>query len=309
MRPPYSDGLSSGQEKTLLGGQPDAGMDAGGKPHGLFPERSQSSGWTGSRLADCFASFSMCPPFESQPRTFFVVARLPAVTEGNTNRPLSAYQPLLTPTSYDYDGHRPPALDTAVVSVQPQAMTSLVPSPVTPDQNALFSCDGSALMAQYLPNYPPLLPERVMGFQPATSGEEMIYPDISATAKCEGDVGSPHGALSFGVQPPPYLVNMAAQISPYDGHSVMNLPSCFYPAQGLDVRPGTENGCVQDESAVANFYPAPKTTQLRRGPFKDQDSREKTALTRKMGSCIRCRMQRIRVSPRRPLHILGARPA
>jgi hypothetical protein len=34
----------------------------------------------------------------------------------------------------------------------------------------------------------------------------------------------------------------------------------------------------------------------KRGPFKDQNLREQTAQTRKMGSCIRCRMQRIRVS-------------
>jgi hypothetical protein len=34
----------------------------------------------------------------------------------------------------------------------------------------------------------------------------------------------------------------------------------------------------------------------RRGPFKDHEQREKTAHTRKIGSCIRCRMQRIRVS-------------
>jgi hypothetical protein len=34
----------------------------------------------------------------------------------------------------------------------------------------------------------------------------------------------------------------------------------------------------------------------KRGPFKDPSLREQTAQTRKMGSCIRCRMQRIRVS-------------
>lgn len=34
----------------------------------------------------------------------------------------------------------------------------------------------------------------------------------------------------------------------------------------------------------------------KRGPFKDLNLREQTAQTRKIGSCIRCRMQRIRVS-------------
>lgn len=34
----------------------------------------------------------------------------------------------------------------------------------------------------------------------------------------------------------------------------------------------------------------------KRGPFRDPGLREQTAQTRKIGSCIRCRMQRIRVS-------------
>jgi hypothetical protein len=191
-----------------------------------------------------------------------------------------------------------------VVSVQPQTMTSLVPSPATPDPNVMFPCDGPALMAQYLPNYPPLLPERVMGFQPATTREEMIYPNILVAAKCESNTGSPPGPLSLGIQPPPYLVDLATQISPYDGHGVMDLPARFYPVQGFEVMPGT----AQDKPAIPGHYPVqvPKTTQQKRGPFRDQDTREKTAVTRKMGSCIRCRMQRIRVSYLgRPLHPLA----
>lgn len=39
-----------------------------------------------------------------------------------------------------------------------------------------------------------------------------------------------------------------------------------------------------------------KPPATRRGPFKDQSKRAKTAQVRKIGSCIRCRMQRIRVS-------------
>lgn len=39
-----------------------------------------------------------------------------------------------------------------------------------------------------------------------------------------------------------------------------------------------------------------KPAATKRGPFKDPQKRLRTAQTRKMGSCIRCRMQRIRVS-------------
>ncbi len=56
-----------GHEKAPLGGEPAAAVNDSRKPYALFPEKTLSSGWTGTRLADCFASFSMCPPFESQP--------------------------------------------------------------------------------------------------------------------------------------------------------------------------------------------------------------------------------------------------
>lgn len=214
----------------------------------------------------------------------------------------ASYQPLLTPPSYDYDDHRPPALDTTVVSVQPQTQASLLSTPVNSDPGALYPCDHPALMAQYLPNYPPLQPERVMGLQPATNREEMIYPNVSPIVKYEANPDSPHDTSGPGIQPPPYVPTQTGAVpppysisepSPYDGHGmVVNLPSRFHPIQCFEVGPGTENAGAQD----LDFFPAHRTTPVKRGPFKDQDSREKTALTRKMGSCIRCRMQRIRVS-------------
>lgn len=204
-----------------------------------------------------------------------------------------------------------------MVSVQPQAQASLLPSPVTPEPTALFPCDDPQLMAQYMPNYPPLQPGRVMSFQPAISREEMIYPSIPADAKYETSVESPQGASSLGIQHSPYIADVPVQTgaitgpyavggesSPYDGHGmIMSLSSRFHPMHGFDVRTGMGNPCLQDESSTLDFPPH-KTAPVKRGPFKDQDSREKTALTRKMGSCIRCRMQRIRVSSRGPFHIL-----
>lgn len=50
----------------------------------------------------------------------------------------------------------------------------------------------------------------------------------------------------------------------------------------------------------ANFdvsvRPHQRPPAARRGPFKDESDRKKTAQTRRDGCCIRCRMQRIRVS-------------
>jgi hypothetical protein len=138
----------------------------------------------------------------------------------------------------------------------------------------------------------------------------MIYPGVSAAVKYECNGSSPLGTSSLGIQSQPYLADPSVQASavpgayaasgessPYDGRGVvMSLPPHFHPVQGFDTRPGAEHAAAQDESASLDFFPAHKTTPVKRGPFKDQDSREKTALTRKIGSCIRCRMQRIRVS-------------
>lgn len=318
MPTPYTGHLSAqdGQEKSPLAGQPGPVANAGRKPYGLLTEGAFSSGWTGSRLADCFASFSMCPPcstFEPQTGTSAMPRDLPrqfARTRLLTSSP--EYQPLPTTASYDYGDGRP-MLDAALVSIQPQSQPSLVPTPVTPDPTAMFPCDDPGLMARYFPSYPPLQPVRVTGFQPATSREEMVYPGNSPIAKYDNHTDNPHGAPVLGIQGQHYLVDSSRQTatmplaygagepSSYDGHgSFMNLASPCNLIHGLDTKQGVENLGVPDGSAVLDLFPPHKTTPVKRGPFKDQDQREKTALTRKMGSCIRCRMQRIRVRARRP---------
>ena len=48
-----------------------------------------------------------------------------------------------------------------------------------------------------------------------------------------------------------------------------------------------------------------KRLPSKRSAFKNEDDRKRTAETRKIGSCVRCRMQRIRV--RTPLGTLDLR--
>lgn len=157
-------------------------------------------------------------------------------------------------------------------------------------------------MAQYLSGYPPLQPERMTGPQPATSREEIIYPNVSVASNATVT----HGVPALATQAEPYAPVQAGPVPvtyagsgdapPFSGHGiVMNRPPRYHSVQCFDVVPRTENASAQNESPVLDFFPAQRTAPVKRGPFKDQDSREKTALTRKMGSCIRCRMQRIRV--------------
>lgn len=55
--------------------------------------------------------------------------------------------------------------------------------------------------------------------------------------------------------------------------------------------------CPSQGNELGIMTPNQKPVATRRGPFKDPQARIRTAQTRKMGSCVRCRMQRIRVRP------------
>ena len=84
------------------------------------------------------------------------------------------------------------------------------------------------------------------------------------------------------------------------------------PRTAIEVHYQNCNGPVSQNEKLAESYadeagldvavqPLPKPPAARRGPFKNQNDRLRTAQTRRDGSCIRCRMQRIRVSSGRPI--------
>lgn len=167
----------------------------------------------------------------------------------------------------------------------------------------MFPCDDPSFVGPYLPSYPTLQPTRPLGMQPAPAREEMVYPVTSAIIKYDGIDDTTHSGsileiqgqsclvdspLQTGALPAPYAV-VGGESSTYDGHSgFMGLNSRFHQMQGVESKPGADS-FGGGEGVPHRNMPA------KRGPFRDQDQREKTAVTRKMGSCIRCRMQRIRV--------------
>lgn len=98
------------------------------------------------------------------------------------------------------------------------------------------------------------------------------------------------------------LVN--PDMNAYTQHSIMRYQqsSQFVGSQGFDPPPASHPEpldylpLVSQGSDLTLMMPNQKPPATKRGPFKDRETREKTAHVRKIGSCIRCRMQRIRVS-------------
>ncbi|KAH8890830.1 hypothetical protein GQ53DRAFT_747031 [Thozetella sp. PMI_491] len=224
-------------------------------------------GWSSSRIAECFASFAMCAPcttFDSP----------------------SGYQSLPAATSFDdFSSARPSLLiDTAV---HPHAPASCNNTPETNHQ-AFFGSDN-ATVVQYMASYPALQPTRV-GMQPATSREEMVYP-VTTTSSMN---------MALSVQgPPAQLLAHERTDSLQDpfvdpgfvGSRFAGFPGYSSPNGQELGRPDADfGGYQQNEKTLSQ----PRLPTARRKPFRDQDQREKTARTRKIGSCIRCRIQRIR---------------
>jgi len=185
----------------------------------------------------------------------------------------------------------------------PHSQPHIDPTPIAADPAALFACDDSALMAQYLASYPPLEPNRVMAVQPPSNREEMVYPVAPAASKYNPSPEDSGAAAGVGLQSQPHLTNPPIGQTPLqDPYSGEVGPSYGYARahpryssiQGFEVKDDPDSLDVHGRPAF-DLFPHPRTLPARRGPFKDSGQRELTARTRKLGSCIRCRMQRIRV--------------
>lgn len=179
-------------------------------------------------------------------------------------------------------------------------------------------CDDPAFIAQYMPNYPPLQPNRVTGVQPTTTGEGMVYPSNSINPRYTVPPEDEHTVLrARGESSPPNRSGPASAAFMNDFSPSMDRDGTFSelsPPYGMTPSYDEQDGLpkyhtnsmeIPPIQALPEVPPIPadfayinvrKTVTARRGPFKDLDMREKTAHMRKIGSCIRCRMQRIRVS-------------
>ncbi|KAK3336155.1 hypothetical protein B0T19DRAFT_395938 [Cercophora scortea] len=265
---PQDDPIThNGQEKQLLPGQGSHGINTNYRPSSYFP-----NGFSPMFFDVC----NPCPPYEPQE---------------------DAFQPFTSTASFNYG---------SLVSVQPQPQVTQG-SPMSSDPTVLYPCEN-APMAQCLPNYPPLHPSPAMQMQ-APAREVMAYPNISPTNEYPGGENGSRDDISLAIRSPPPFVGVSAgpdglpsvyssevispSVSRFRTSSMGPLPH-QHPLQSHKVKDDPDVLDANGGSSSFDLFPRQRTLTAKRGPFKDKEEREKTARTRKMGSCIRCRMQRIR---------------
>ncbi|KAG6122756.1 hypothetical protein E4U13_001292 [Claviceps humidiphila] len=177
-----------------------------------------------------------------------------------------------------------------------EALTQITPSlaqfahtgSLQPQRNFVedsFLCDqnlGSSLF----------LPDALMNMDPGSNTSAFLVPG-----------GSSHLAQSYLDYNTGVLFDMGANmISSNRGIGVNSMPMPMLaglPQAGP--QQSWTNAVSHFQQPYQQFYPQssfdfllPSQRGGKRGPFRDPTLREQTALTRKIGSCIRCRMQRIR---------------
>ncbi|KAH6659977.1 hypothetical protein BKA67DRAFT_546399 [Truncatella angustata] len=185
---------------------------------------------------------------------------------------LEGYSGIST-TEYGFED-KPSSLNGVVTSSPSQSWSM---SQTTANNFAYDDSPNTRFLPEYLALQPTLA-------QPSTRNEEMTYqvssPDhklpIHRIIRTDSHVMEGH---EFGYHQAPY-------VSPRG--DAIRYSSAGYPPPNAEAHL-THNSA--DLDVVSNHQRPPPA---KRGPFKSTAERERTAETRKIGSCIRCRMQRIR---------------
>lgn len=234
------------------------------------------------------------------------------------------------PSQFGYSASRPFEDAKPPVGDPVYDATSTASSEPTQPAAALFTT-GPMDDAQisYIPHYPAMqpTPQSTLSIQPPRA-EEMVYQPIGSPLGpyYQRQQGGPPGVAEAGGAPDgimhatntePSVIPVSANQSAVVGHDGTIIPLTpapgMPPHQGSVVQhgPGTPQARFPENTPYIYGHgmytpdqypgydvvwpPGGRPPSAKRGPFKNNVDREKTAQTRRIGSCIRCRMQRIRV--------------
>lgn len=263
-------------------------------PPGSARRDGFSLGISGSRLASYFAGISVCPPCstcEPEGMPFPVLSWL--VPEAKQSE---GYSGIPARSQYDDIERSPPLLNEKSPPSASRAWT------LPPSQPSLFAYD-EANPANLMSSYPILQPTQPTNVQPSTRREGMVYP---VTESLEN-----YPAPAPIARPPSKDESIAldrdgVQYSATSRFERHESDASQYPSSVGLSSPVDEKTFARPDSHSVNIVTSyQKAPVSKRGPFKNNEVREQTAETRRIGSCIRCRMQRIRVSPLATLDVFA----
>ncbi|KAI1266794.1 hypothetical protein F5Y18DRAFT_416103 [Xylariaceae sp. FL1019] len=222
---------------------------------------SSIGGYAG--LTQYFTSFNMCSPcMTCEPQ---------------------GYAGITATSPYDYASSRP-YLDARPIPPIP------MPSTLPENRPGTYAAHDGPIAQQIFPGYPVMQPDRSTAIQPITSPDEMVYPGHgpsgSYSEQSEVQYSSPDSSSSNMTVVRSHQTASPDQPVEHTRRYTTNKASVDMTDEGT--HPSKQASDL--DVAQPNQRPPP----ARRGPFKSQDARERTAETRRIGSCIRCRMQRIR---------------
>ncbi|KAG5917338.1 hypothetical protein E4U53_004205, partial [Claviceps sorghi] len=211
-----------------------------------------------------------------------------------TNQPYSAEKQLVmnpsviqqTVPAYDLIDTGPAMYEGSSTQITPSLSTFTQTAHLQPQANFLegsFICDQDAGFSAFFPD---------------TSMKEEPAPVGSAFFAHEGLASSDQTHLDYNIG---NFSDMSATVAPINHRVGVN----SVPGSRILMTAGGLIEAVPQQSwtnATTHFQQSnfdillPNQRGGKRGPFRDPTLREQTAQTRKIGSCIRCRMQRIRIT-------------
>lgn len=224
------------------------------------------------------------------------------------------FQAVPTTSTYDFAGPRPYHVEvTSPMSNHPPNFATS--ANLETGQPHLFQTEDPAMV--YMASYPPLQPEHHLRSQPTSSREDLVFPGNSPNSRYFKSETSEHGLPTPALRNSPQMTDLVDRNASYMGDMVdigssssivrqgtvgIASSSQYGLPQGYPISSTVDSGRntqLEMQSRATNLemvFPNQRAPPAKRGPFKDHMQRQQTAHTRKIGSCIRCRMQRIRVS-------------
>lgn len=228
-------------------------------------------------------------------------------------------------TSTGYEVEKPPSAGLP----QPEAY---VPTTMPPNGTDSFPMSDAGMMTTYVPNFQPVQesPNQGLAAQPDVPDNMVYSADVPANSYYPNVSNAPAPAPDASHNFPNaagHIVPTNDMVSaPYsDSMMAMDMTSTIQHQTPIPVTTASysmatpyamQDMAVKDEtieqtpmpsgsSRLDIVYSHQRPPASKRGPFKDIKQRQETANTRKTGSCIRCRMQRIRVSAPKSTDLLA----